>query len=499
MADALVLVQLKANRNTAKRQFSRLANNVQRMYTVMSEEELKDSFKTLTIEANKVFEANDDVEDQYAAESQLEGGTLTEEQRADLEKTKSECENRLDELKGIILTTLWAKYGEEELKMVVETAESEAVRVGAIEPNEDEEGYDFMVKHLGMLVGRAKTLHTQWKSWAPSTDQKDLQSRVSDLERALLKVTARKVQFIQVRVKDRLNPTTFDFSATPAIKLNTSLLPKFLGSKCDFYHWKKDWEEQQEQGAREVKKHQLLNSIDDRTVRDLRLSTCTSANDIFRVLHNHFGNKTCVNEETSKPRHDSTQNGTTVSSSLSPGCVICGDNKHSKRLYFCKRFQGLKISEKKDAVRKLGACIKCLDIHSEHDNCKEEFFCNRTECSKSKEHHFLLCPRPVPKTRVSAVGGDSNKSYTEAQKEFVKKLPSGRAKENNHVFSNSMTKTSNATSNQSAGEWFGGVSRENDAARGNGQRWVKDWQAHRPGARYKSYNSQSSQKPQPQK
>ncbi|KAJ0068903.1 hypothetical protein NL108_014013 [Boleophthalmus pectinirostris] len=498
MADSLVLVQLKGNRNTAKRQFFRLANNVQRMYTVMSEEELKDSFKTLTIEANKVFEANDDVEDQYAAESQLEGDTLTEEHRADLEKTKTECENRLDELKDIILTTLWAKYGEEELKMVVETAESEAQRIGAIEPNEDEEGYDFMVKHLGTLVGRAKTLHTQWKCWAPPPEQKDLQSRVSDLERALLKLTARKVQFIQARVKDRLS-STIDYIATPAIKLNVTHLPKFPGMKCDFYLWKKDWEEQQEQRARELKKHQLLSSIDDRTVRDLRLSACTSANDIFRVLNDHFGSKTSVNEQTLKPGHDSIQNGTIGSTSLSPGCVICGDSKHSKRLYFCKRFQVLKISEKKDAVRKLGACIKCLEVHSEHDNCKEEFFCNRPECSKSKEHHFLLCPRPVPKTRVSAVGGDSNKSYTEAQKEFVKKLPSGRAKENNHVFSNSMTKTSITTSNQPAGEWFGGASRQNDAARGNGQRWVKDWHAQRPGARYKSYNSQSTQKPQPQK
>ncbi|XP_072308735.1 uncharacterized protein [Eucyclogobius newberryi] len=585
MSDSLVLVQLKANRNTATRQFSRLANNVLRMYTVMSEEELKDTFKTLIIEANKVFEANDDVEDQYVVESQREGGVLSEQQRADLEKTKSECENRLDELKDLIMSTLWAKYGEEELNMVVETAESEAERVGAIQPNEDEEGYDFMVKHLGTLVGRAKALHTKWKCWAPSTVQKNLQSRVSDLERALLKLTARKAQFIQVRVKDRLSSTTTD-SATPAIKMNATSLAKFPGTKCDFQLWKKDWKQQQERGAREVKKRQLLDSIDDGTLRDLHLSTCNTADDIFRVLDNHFGNKTSIAIEiveklqklppvvSNNPRKvielikavekaslelsnlgetaalknplviksiegklseamkkewllyaaengdqqdqrfdilltflrsqkyiyeqlrdtdsDSKQNGTTMSSSLSPGCVVCGDSKHSQKLYFCKQFQVLKLTEKKDAVEKLGACVKCLELHSGHDHCKEDFFCRRPECSRNKAHHFLLCPRPAPKNRVIAVGGDNHRSYIHAQKEFVKLHPESR-----RVFSNSVTRTSHATNNQSAGgEGFEVVTRHRDASQGNSQRWVKDWHAQRPTFRFKSHQSQSSQKPQ---
>uniref|UniRef100_A0AAV2M3W4 Gag-like protein n=1 Tax=Knipowitschia caucasica TaxID=637954 RepID=A0AAV2M3W4_KNICA len=417
MADSVALVQLKANRSAAKRQFSRQANNVLRMYSVLSEEELKDSFKTMTIEANKVFEANDDVEEQYTTESKEEGGAISVEQRADLDKTKTECETKLDELKDIILKTLWSKYGEEELKIVVEAAESEAECVGAIELSQDEEGYDFLVKHLGTLVGRVKSLHTMWKCWAPAEEQASLQSRVSDLERALLKLTTRKAHFIQARVNH--DP-----------------------------------------------------------VEDPQSSPPSSSN----------------NPETSNAKHEDEQNGAAVvSSSLPPGCVVCGDMKHSQRLYFCKQFQALKLSEKREAVRKLGACVKCLQTHGEQNKCKDEYFCKRAECSESKDHHFLLCPKP-PKVKAAAVGGD-RRSYTDAQKEFVKKLPPGLAKECRNVFNSSGIKTFYATNNTAAtGERFAVVASQ-DAARGNSQRWVKDWYAQRPSNRYKQYSPRS----QPQK
>lgn len=122
------LEQLKANRTTAKRQFSRLANNVVRMCTVLSEEELRDSFKKLTIEANKVIEANDDVEAQYLAEVELDADVpvLNQQQNADIEKTASECEMKLKEQRDLIQKTLWTSFGEEELIMVVKAAEDEA-------------------------------------------------------------------------------------------------------------------------------------------------------------------------------------------------------------------------------------------------------------------------------------------------------------------------------------------------------------------------------------
>lgn len=123
MADSKSLEQLKANRTTEKWQFSRLGNNV-RMSIVLSEEELRYSLKKLTIEANKVMEANDDVEAQYLAEVELNADAplLNEQQKADIEKTASECEMKLNELRDLIQKTLWTNFGEE-LIMAVKAAE----------------------------------------------------------------------------------------------------------------------------------------------------------------------------------------------------------------------------------------------------------------------------------------------------------------------------------------------------------------------------------------
>lgn len=91
MADLKLLEQLKASRTSAKWQSSQLANNIVQMHAIMPEEELKDSFKKLIIEANKVMEANDDVEAQYLAEVELDADSdevpgLSEQQKADIGK-----------------------------------------------------------------------------------------------------------------------------------------------------------------------------------------------------------------------------------------------------------------------------------------------------------------------------------------------------------------------------------------------------------------------------
>lgn len=60
----------------------------------------------------------------------------------------------------------------------------------------------------------------------------------------------------------------------------------------------KDWEILQKQGepsgSTEVKKIQHLESVDDKISKDLRRSTYTTANDMFRVLENRYGNKSTI-------------------------------------------------------------------------------------------------------------------------------------------------------------------------------------------------------------
>ncbi len=80
----------------------------------------------------------------------------------------------------------------------------------------------------------------------------------------------------------------------PLVKIKPTNLPKFSCNKRDYYRWKRDWENLQRQGeptgSAEVKKIQLVDSVDDRITKELRLSSYNTAVDIFRVLENRYGN-----------------------------------------------------------------------------------------------------------------------------------------------------------------------------------------------------------------
>ncbi|XP_028331737.1 uncharacterized protein LOC114481263 [Gouania willdenowi] len=571
MAASITLQQLKAIRTSAKRQFSRLANNVTRMHTLMSEEELKDSFTKLTLETNKVIEANDDVEAQYMAENESERNeeALDEAQKADLEKTATECEKKLKELKDLIQSTLWANYGEDELTLAVQTAETEAERVMTIEPSEDKEAFDFMVEHLKSMVETAKKSQIKWKCWAPPAEHKEFHGRIRELEVILPKLTSRKADFIRAKARkesSRLMDASLVNYSTPIIRLKPASLPKFTGVRREFYRWRRDWESLQAQGepsgSREIKKFQLIDSIDEKVIKDLRLSSHNTADDIFRVMENRFGNKTSIaieiveeiqstpvirshqpkkiieliqtvekalsdlsdldevgaiknplvirsiesklpdvlkkewllhaaekgnaltqarrfdylltflksqeviyeqldqlSDEPPKSRPEQRQARTRASnqaSSQSLGCVVCGEGGHRRKLYFCRKFRVLKLSEKKDAVRKLGGCKRCLEVHSDCDGCsKTEFICKDPSCKGSSGHHIYLCPNREKAKHGTVGGGNNRKSYTEAQEEFVQKLPPELAQQCRHVFSNTASRNVQISSRRNLLEEYG--------------------------------------------
>ncbi len=87
----------------------------------------------------------------------------------------------------------------------------------------------------------------------------------------------------------------------PLVKIKPMSLPKFSGNKRDYYRWKRDWENLQRQGepngSAEVKKIQLVDSIDDRIAKELRLSSYNTAVDIFRVLEHRYVNKITISME----------------------------------------------------------------------------------------------------------------------------------------------------------------------------------------------------------
>lgn len=75
------------------------------------------------------------------------------------------------------------------------------------------------------------------------------------------------------------------------------------------------------------------------------------------------------------------------------GCVVCGDERHREKIFFCKRFRELRPGEKLNAVEKLGACKRCLICHAEDDECTHTYLCRNRDCKRgsSSDHHFFLC------------------------------------------------------------------------------------------------------------
>lgn len=115
---------------------------------------------------------------------------------------------------------------------------------------------------------------------------------------------SRKAEFIQAKAKEGAESVVSAASIsypTTAIRLKPTSLPKFTGIRRDFHHWKRDWKALQRQGeptgSKEVKKFQLLDSLDEKIMRDLRLMTYNTADDIFRVLENRFGSRTAITIE----------------------------------------------------------------------------------------------------------------------------------------------------------------------------------------------------------
>lgn len=159
-----------------------------------------------------------------------------------------------------------------------------------------------MLHHLERLVHKAKEAHQTWNRWAPLAEKQDLNRRLPKLETLLPKLVSGKATLIKAaRIKEDTNrvPVTAH-SAAPvtAIKLKATALPKFTGNQREYYRWRKEWDALQKQGeptgSMEVKKFQLLDSLDERVAKDLRLSTYTSADEIFRVLENRYGNQATI-------------------------------------------------------------------------------------------------------------------------------------------------------------------------------------------------------------
>ncbi len=304
--------QLKQERTLAKSTFTKLANFLSRGAQSMTETELREDFRKLSSKARIVSDANEEyrlglLEDIEANTADGEEAELDKQQEADLEKTINGCETRLGEVRRIVQTNLSSRYGENLMKTAIQEAEKVCEDVAAIPVSVvNRDGYEMQLTFMKKLIQEATNSQAPWELWIPEAEKAIVEGRIKDLKAFSNKLEARRVDFVTAqRIAEEeksaaatMPTTTPTTRATPIVRIKPTSLPKFNGCKRSFQRWRKDWESLQKQGeptgSVEVKKMQLLDSVEDKISRDLHLSTYSTAEDMFRVLETRYGNKSTI-------------------------------------------------------------------------------------------------------------------------------------------------------------------------------------------------------------
>ena len=567
--------QLKQERINAKGSFTKQTNFLAREARDMIENELKEEFSKLTECFRHLLGTNDDYATGLLAEIKPEDGeepVLDSEQGGDIDKTARAAEVKYAELRDIVQVNLWGKFGEEKLEFSISEAEysrdqADGVKVKA----ENLEYFDINVALLEKRITEATNMKEAWEKWIPDEERRDLAARMRDLKFTKNRLEQRRAEYVTARrVKEEKSPKpaaggTTPPPPTPSVRIRPATLPIFHGCKREYHRWRKDWESLQKQGepsgSAEAKKIQLLESVEDRIRKDLRLSSYTNADDIFRVMDNRYGNKSTITieilEELEKMPHvkgnqprkvidliqsvekalsDLTELGNSgainnplviksIESKLpdfvkrdwltfmvdsknnisaenhftellkflnnqeeilerleqlkpiermdkpdhqekrferkhastrsakkgkpEDACVVCGDGGHSSKIFFCKKFRWLKPPEKEAAVRRLGACKRCLRCHGDDGHCSDLFLCrNCKKGGNTSDHHYLLCHGEVKREGYQSERGPKS-GLTEEQESFLAGLSSEQAERCRKAFTNKLTVTNNITSDQS--------------------------------------------------
>lgn len=478
---------LRQERTSAKSSFTKLANFISRGANTMLKAELKEEFGKLSDRFRSVLDSNEDYRigleaDVKAADNEAE---LDEQKETNINKTIKGTEIKMEEVRDIVQTNLWGRYGKNELRTSILEAEEAIDEANRVQVRSDNlEGYEVHLTLLEEKINAAISAMSEWERWIPESSKDELNGRLKELRAAHYRLKLRKAEFaISRRLADQGTSGKPVQLPPPVVKIKPTTLPIFQGSKREFHRWRKDWESLQGQGeptgSPEVLKIQLLESVSEAIAKELRLSTYTTAADMFRVLDNRYGNKTTITVEIlegldnmppvkgNQPRKiidliqsvekalaDLTELGNvgamknplvikSIESKLpdfikrdwimflvnpennvtadthfdmllkflknqeeiletleqlkivdkpekryerksastrvtkkevDEGCGVCGDRGHSNKVFFCKKFKALKLSEKKSVLKKLGACSKCLGYHDDDRYCREKFF-----------------------------------------------------------------------------------------------------------------------------
>lgn len=240
--------QLKKERIAAKTSFTRQANFITREADSMLEMELKEEFAKLSDSFRMVLEANDDYKTGLLADKtkseDKEEAVLEKQQEGDIERTATEAETKFGEVRDIVQTNLWSRYGESEIEIAILEADKACTETNNVPVQSTNlESYDVFLTLLEKRINEATTVMSTWERWIPVSSKQALKNTMKNLRAANNKLELRKAEFVTARrIAEQESPTgapgggrALPTPAPPIVRIKPTTLPVFHGSKRDYH------------------------------------------------------------------------------------------------------------------------------------------------------------------------------------------------------------------------------------------------------------------------
>ena len=307
--DLAELAALKGKRLTAQALFSKRAKKLSLTVDLLGKRALIDEIRTLGVDFEKVHDTGLEYID---ALGEVE---KAEEEAAHAEEKTAMCLDTYTDTLRLAKETLWFKFAYVEIKLYADGAEEKCAEVEYTDvkelPEEDcqvlRESLEERISMLERKVLEWETIVSEAKTTVYKQQLYNLGNRLHDWVQSWKKLKRTdeldggeeaapafpNFPHAPPQSIPGMNPGVYGFR--PQISLERTRLPTFSGDMTDYYRWKAEWEELEQLGNPQrtagVTRFHLLASLSDRVKKDLVLSSCASADEMFRRLDNRFGNK----------------------------------------------------------------------------------------------------------------------------------------------------------------------------------------------------------------
>ena len=291
------LERLKQKRSAAQTAFTRRANYLNARVNAIGEGELKSEWRNFKVDHSRVRDAGFE----YATALREGENDENKKKAEDIDNKTAECDMKFDETGQIILISFWTRFAEEEVTTLAEEAQSAMDQAEATDYRPmSRRDRELIHKNLEREAYNLERGVDEWKDFIPQSKAKESKDMIRKLKKRrerLLDEWAWQADEEKMEIErtvEKEKPIGAHFYQ-PQISLERARLPMFSGNMRDYYRWKAEWEDLQHlgnpHGLDNVKKFHLLGSLDEKVKRDLVLSSCGSAKDVFRLLDNKYGNK----------------------------------------------------------------------------------------------------------------------------------------------------------------------------------------------------------------